>query len=128
MRKTNTKQAGFTLIELMIVVAIIGILSAVAIPAFSGYVRRSKTSEAPSNLKNLFQGAVTYYSAERFARGIGGGTSTQCLTATANAPAAVPAARKVSFPSPAPQSFTDLGFTISDPVYYQYQIHSLGAT
>ena len=55
------KSQGFTLIELMIVVAIIGILAAIAIPNFIKFQARSKQSEAKSNLKSLYTAEKAYY-------------------------------------------------------------------
>jgi type IV pilus assembly protein PilA len=52
---------GFTLIELMIVVAIIGILAAVAIPAFMDYMKKSKKTEASLQLNKIGKNSKVFY-------------------------------------------------------------------
>ncbi|MGF2733420.1 pilin [Marinobacter sp. DUT-1] len=61
MQKMNHAQKGFTLIELMIVVAIIGILAAVAIPAYQDYIARSQASEGATLLGGLKTPVAEYY-------------------------------------------------------------------
>jgi type IV pilus assembly protein PilA len=76
-------QAGFTLIELMIVVAIIGILAAVAIPAYSDYTAKAKATNALSAVDALKK-AIAVCGQEA------GGVLTACTTASGSIPAFTP--------------------------------------
>src|SRR5262245_20850618 len=60
---------GFSLIELMVTVAIVGVLAAVAIPAFLRYVRKAKTTEAVMNVKRMYDGGRSYYAEVSAGRG-----------------------------------------------------------
>ena len=56
------KQRGFTLVELLFVIAIIGIVAAIAIPFFQNYMKKGYDSSAVSDLKNAFTAAQVYFS------------------------------------------------------------------
>lgn len=129
-RLLQKAKKGFTLIELMIVVAILGILAAVAIPAFVRYLRRAKTTEAVDKLAYLFRSSTTYITSERSQRDV---TTTALLEAqfpstVALTPAAIPGATRVidatgTWDDPTWQALT---FSISDPHYYSYEYVSSG--
>ncbi|MGE0072614.1 MAG: type IV pilin protein, partial [Thiomonas sp.] len=87
--RSMQRNRGFTLIELMIVVAVVAILAAVAIPAYNQYVARSKLTEAFSGLSAMSVAAQQYYQDNRTYLASGGGATT--------CPVAVPSAKDYGF-------------------------------
>jgi len=131
---------GFTLIELMIVVAILGILAAVAIPAFLNYMRKAKTSEATLNIDRIYEGGVTYFEAEHVDRGTSGLIVQHCLPLAATwTPDDNPTAEKYNAgdlavgglfmdDSVIAKTWKALDFAMGDNFYYAYQFDGPGAT
>jgi type IV pilus assembly protein PilA len=109
MRKLHTRKGGFTLIELMIVVAIIGILAAIAIPNFLMFQLRSKTGEAKTNLAGIRTAEEGYFA------------EFGTYVVAAALPAVAPSAQKVLWPVPA-VGFDTIGWGPEGQVFFQYQI------
>jgi type IV pilus assembly protein PilA len=105
---------GFTLIELMIVVAVIGVLAAVAIPSFSAYRMKAKTSEGEINLAAIATSEISYHA------------EFDTYTACAPDPAAVPSGATVPWVA-VNAGFNAIGFAPKDQnVYFQYAVAGVG--
>jgi type IV pilus assembly protein PilA len=104
------RRGGFTLIELMIVVAIIGILAAIAIPNFMRFQLKAKAGEGKTNLAAI-RTAEESYMAE-FGTYVG---------ASAH-PTSVPGAMKVAWGSVGSVGFATIGWAPEGAVYYQYAV------
>ncbi len=120
--RDSRKRSAFTLVEMLVTVAIVSILASVAGPAFEMYVRRTKTVEATTQLKVLFLGAAAYYQMPRTTEGTGATTIGHCTVKKVSRTPYWPTKEKVTTNYAAIPSFRDVGFTLADPHYYSYSI------
>ncbi len=138
----NTNRKGFTLIELMIVVAILAILAVVAVPAFIKYMRRAKTSEAIDQLDKIYKSASNYYTSPRVVKGSGLKLECQFPTDQAMTPDVTGSncckdtsqdadnddrcdVNVAQWSSP---TWSSLNFQMNDQHYFGYQFASTGTT
>lgn len=112
------KSIGFTLVELMIVVAIVSILAGIAIPIYGRYVRKSRTSEAIGNLGAIAMFEETFFS-----------ENDSYVTASPNPSGTVPSpsdggGRKLF--SSSISGWSLLGRVVPDgtPLYFQYAVQA----
>jgi type IV pilus assembly protein PilA len=118
MKKLHTRKGGFTLIELMIVVAIIGILAAIAIPNFLRFQLKAKSSEGKTNLAAIRTAEQSYYS------------EFGVYVSADPSPAAVPGSSKDPFVAAGNNNggtgpgFTTLGWSPEGNVYFNYGVGS----
>ena len=105
------RRTGFTLVELMVVVAIIGILASVAIPTFMRFQLRAKSVEASVNLQAIGKAEESFYAEY----GI-------YVSAPVPVPAAIPGAMKV--PWTGSTGFDAIGWEPEGTVHFQYVVNA----
>jgi prepilin-type N-terminal cleavage/methylation domain-containing protein len=112
-----SKSAGFSLVELMIVVAIMAILAAIAIPSFLRFSMRAKTAEATSNLAAIRTAQESYRAEED--------TYLACAADPALWAAGAGASTPIAWD--AGTAFETIGFEPDGNVRYQYAVVAAGA-
>lgn len=123
----GARSGGFTLIELMVTVCIIGVLASVAVPTYSRFVMNSRGSEGTSSLGQLYKGAAAYWERGFTDRGLGVTTGANCLvyetagcSGGAPVPLPWPLGGKQQYDFTSCPSFAALGFSRAEPGYFSF--------
>jgi prepilin-type N-terminal cleavage/methylation domain-containing protein len=105
------RKNGFTLIELIFTTLIIGLLAAVAIPAFTGYKFRSQRSEGMTNVEQIVSLSLAYY-----------GEAGNYPDVTGYWPVPVPNPLPETWDAASSAEFSEIGFRMDGDVRYRYDI------
>ena len=122
------RQQGFTLLELMIVVAIIGLLASIAIPSFMHYIAKARSTEARMHIEKIYNGARVYWMEPHAQAGVVGSLPPQLPVSKAATPAlrccVISGVGSRCVPEPTQwqdPTWVAVQFSMDDPHYYQYE-------
>jgi len=129
MQRHRSIELGFTLLELMIVVAIVGILAATAVPTLTHYIAKAKTTEAFTQLEKIYNGARVYWLEPHGTPGSIQPLPPQFPDTHAATPAVSCCASSGGRCAPVGAQWQDptwvsLAFSLDDPHFYQYEFES----
>jgi Tfp pilus assembly protein PilE len=119
-------ERGLTIVEVAVIVSVIGVLLAVAIPTLARSVRSSKVAEASEQLERLYQAVAAYYAMPRVAAN---GATLYCLPSAAGPAPSIPSESPVvvdftAANTPGAATWSALGFTPHVALRYRYTFSS----